>query len=63
MTVKSFLQAFDKDNKTEQENVFIKRIFSGGDRSFAFTTPNNSDSYDSRTVEYVIYFFFRCQLP
>lgn len=46
--------AFGKDDNTEQENMFVKRIFSGGDRSFAYTTTdsNNNTSYDARIFEY-----------
>lgn len=49
--------AFDKDDKTEQENIFVKRIFSGGDRSFAYTSSDNTNSYDSRILEYVEFFY------
>ncbi|XP_055315048.1 probable E3 ubiquitin-protein ligase HERC4 isoform X2 [Sitodiplosis mosellana] len=39
------------DDKTERESSFVKRIFSGGDRSFAFTSSDNTNSYDSRILE------------
>lgn len=46
--------AFGKDDNPEQENMFVKRIFAGGDRSFAYTTTdsNNNTSYDARIFEY-----------
>lgn len=31
----------------------MKRIFSGGDRSFACTTRDIDDNYDARIFEYV----------
>ncbi|XP_031633255.1 probable E3 ubiquitin-protein ligase HERC4 isoform X3 [Contarinia nasturtii] len=43
--------AIDKDDKTEETNIFVKQIFSGGDRSFAYTTTDNTNSYDSRIFE------------
>lgn len=44
----------DKSDKTEEKNIFVKQIFSGGDRSFAYTTTdNNQSSYDARNFEYV----------
>lgn len=46
-------QAFDITDKTDQKRMYVKRLFSGGDHSFAFATPNNSESYDDRAVEYV----------
>lgn len=51
--------AFGKDDNTEQENMFVKRIFSGGDRSFAYTTTdsNNNTSYDARIFEYDNFFY------
>lgn len=45
-------QAFD--DKTEQEGIFVKRIFSGGDRSFAYTSSDNTNRYDCRIFEYVL---------
>lgn len=32
--------------------MYVKWIFSGGDRSFAYATPNSNDGYDSRIYEY-----------
>lgn len=48
------VQAFDITDKTDQKRMYVKRLFSGGDHSFAFATPNNSESYDDRAVEYVL---------
>lgn len=50
------LQAFDKNDKTEHDNMCVKRIFSGGDRSFAYTTSDTNDRYDCRIIEYDFYF-------
>lgn len=48
-------QAFDNSDKTDQKRMYVKRLFSGGDHSFAFATPNSSESYDDRAVEYVAF--------
>lgn len=46
-------QAFDNNDKTDQKRIYVKRLFSGGDHSFAHVTSNNGESYDCRTLEYV----------
>lgn len=52
-------QAFDNTGKTDQMKMYVKRLFSGGDHSFAFATPNNSESgYDDRAFEYVSFLFY-----
>lgn len=51
-----YAQAFDNSDKTDHKKMYVKRLFSGGDHSFAFATSNNSESYDDRVVEYVAFF-------